>query len=272
MNDDDLELAGAVADGLAPMRNASESRRDAGSRRWWPGAPPCRQRCAMCPRPNAPGGRAGRGHGGPRRKAPDERGRCDAAAGQRGVARHAGGGCDWSAPRSAPRAAVVVLAIGGVVVLNRSDDDSASEAPSAARRHDRGMPVAPTTIAPATTVATLAAPLRRRRWRPPAPRRWRPPWPRRPPTTPRRARRFPRPEALPRTGEHERLRAAAAAMTPAPPDVDDALGQCADGSLAADAVYVIDGVDTPSPSSPCPPRRIGAVDVERCVILVSAPR
>ena len=79
--------------------------------------------------------------------------------------------------------------------------------------------------------------------------------------------------ALPRLASTSDLRAAAAAMTPAPPDVDDALTQCADGSLAADAVYVIDGVDHPVAVVALPAAgRIGAVDVERCVILVSAPR
>ena len=79
--------------------------------------------------------------------------------------------------------------------------------------------------------------------------------------------------ALPELASTSDLRAAAAAMTPAPPDVDDALAQCADGSLAADAMYVIDGVAHPVAVVALPAaRRIGAVDVERCVILVSAPR
>ena len=79
--------------------------------------------------------------------------------------------------------------------------------------------------------------------------------------------------ALPELTNTSDLRAAAAAMTPAPPDVDDALAACADGSLGADAVYAIDGVPHPVAVVALPAAgRIGAVDVERCVIVVSAPR
>ena len=275
MNDDDLELAGAVADGLATdeERQRVEADADLQALAAQVGALSAAVRDVLPPaertRTAALAAATAALDGGP-----DERVAAAVAAPTNVVS---------LATRRRLRlvsalgtaAAVAVLAIGGVVVINRSGDDTADKAPSArVTATTEATPAAPPTFAPATTVATLAAPAAA-----PAVAATGAQTMEVAPATAvaddaAASQAVPAAGgALPRLASTSDLRAAAAAMTPAPPDVDDALTQCADGSLAADAVYVIDGVDHPVAVVALPAAgRIGAVDVERCVILVSAPR
>jgi hypothetical protein len=273
MNDDDLELAGAVADGLATdeerQRVAADTelqalaaRVDALSAALRDVPPPAEHTRAAALAAATAALDAG----------PDDR---------VGAAVRAPTNVVSLATRRRLRlvsalgtaAAVAVVAIGGVVISHRSGDDAADRAPGArvSATTDAAPQAAPITIAPATTAATLAAPAA-----PAVAATGAQTMEVAAPTVADAAASQAVPAAgggLPRLATTSDLRAAAAAMTPAPPDGDDALASCAGGSLAPDAVYVIDGVDhRVAIVALRTAGRVGAIDVERCVIVASAPR
>ena len=159
MNDDDLELAGAVADGLATdeERQRVEADADLQALAAQVGALSAAVRDVIPPaghtRAAALAAATAALDGGP-----DERVAAAVQAPTNVVS---------LATRRRLRlvsalgtaAAVAVLAIGGVVIVRRSGDDTADKAPSTrVTATTDAAPAAPPTVAPATTVATMAAP------------------------------------------------------------------------------------------------------------------